>query len=80
MGSELADNFRISDTRPYILDVHIFTLFLKGYMLKISNNRTLWRDIMQFISRRGAHVIFRWGGLVPGTDSILALVWPIRFK
>ena len=35
MGSELADNFR-----PYILDVHIFTLFLKGYMLKISNNRT----------------------------------------
>ena len=37
MGSELADNFRISDKRPYILDVHIFTLFLKEYMLKISN-------------------------------------------
>ena len=28
--------------------------------------------------RRGTHVIFRWGWLVPGTDSILALVWPIR--
>ena len=25
-------------------------------------------------------MIFRWGWLVPGTDSILALVWPIRVK
>ena len=43
-------------------------------------NRTLWCDIMQFISGRGTHVIFRWGLLVPGTYLILALVWPIRFK
>ena len=25
-------------------------------------------------------MIFRWGWLVPGTDSIIALGWPIRFK
>ena len=33
-----SEAFRISDIRLYILDVHIFTLFLKGCMLKISNN------------------------------------------
>ena len=72
-------DIRLPVTRPVLYELVRALNFTNSYAFQ----RSLFSPpfLVTFyglLFRRGTHVIFRWGWLVPGTDSILALVWPIR--